>query len=205
MKDIELHATVKNAYYGAGLTYVGDNANVDLSCVNVRRGCIAYGLRNANIRIKMWHDARASASNGFISLACEGENAGNVENVKVDLDVSGTAMHSALVHFYHQKTEARGVMRNISVNVAIKNLQKGRSGNSIFLFDHELPDATIVKTTERSWDQISLSGRITGSFSGRIIHNPSVSTAAGTIYVDPGLVSKTDMSQLAKNFRVKAI
>jgi hypothetical protein len=205
MKDIHLHGTVRNAYYGAGLTYVGDNAKVDFVCENVRRGCIAYGLRNATIRIKMTHEAGMPGSNGFVSLACEGENAGNVENVRIDLDVSGVARHSGLVHFYHQKGEARGWMRNIRANVTINNLKKSRGSTSVFLFDHELPDAEIVKSTARGWDQIFLSGRIVGEFAGRIVYNPSVSTAEGMIYIDPALGAQMDTSRLARNFRVKAI
>lgn len=204
MKDIHLHGTVRNAYYGAGLTYVGDNAKVDFTCENVRRGCIAYGLRNASIKIKMSHAAGVPGSNGFISLACEGENAGNVENVRIELEVNGVAKHSGLVHFYHQKTEVRGWMRNIAANVTVNQLKMSRTTPSVFLFDHELPDTEILKSTTRGWDQIFLSGRINSSFTGRIIHNPSVSTAAGTIYVEPGLVAQMDMSRLARYFRVKS-
>lgn len=204
MKDIHLHGTIRNAYYGAGLTYVGDNAKVDFVCENVRRGCIAYGLRNASIRIRMSHGADAPGSNGFISLACEGENAGNVENVRIELEASGVARHSGLVHFYHQKSESRGWMRNITANVTVNNLKKSRPNSSIFLFDHELPSSEILKSTARGWDQIFLSGRINGSYAGRIIHNPSVSTSAGTIYIDSTLGAQMDMSQLARYFRVKA-
>lgn len=204
MEDIYLHGNVKNTYYGAGLTYVGENASVNLLCENVRRGCISYGLRNASIIIKMKHDADAPGSNGFISLICEGEARGNVEDVRINLEASGIARHSALVHFYHQSTESYGKMQNIAANVVLNDLRMSTSATSIFLFDHELPDTFIRKSTARGWDQITLSGRINGAFFGRVIHNPSVSTTAGTIYVDPVLVTRRDISRLARYFRIKS-
>lgn len=204
MKDIHLQGTIKNAYYGAGLTYVGDNAKVDFICENVRRGCIAFGLRNASIRIKMSHDADSPASNGFISLACEGESAGNVENVRIALEVSGVARHRGFIHFYHVQEEARGYMRNITADITIKDLKKGWATPSAFLFDHELPSTEILKSTARSWDQVFLSGRIASSFSGRIIHNPSVSTSPGAIYIDRDLAGQIDMTRLARYFHLKS-
>jgi hypothetical protein len=204
MNNISLHGVVKNAYYGTGLTYVGNNAKVDLICENVRRGCIAYGIRNADIRIKMRHAAGAPGSNGFISLISEGESAGNVENVRIRLDASGAAGHGALVHFYHQQPEARGIMRDVDVTVTVNNLRRGRGATHVFVFDHELPNAVIATSTSRGWDRIFLHGRVTGSISGRVIHNPSVSTAPGAIYVDDSLAALIRQHQLPGYFRIRS-
>ena len=76
-RGIRLQGTVRNAYYGASLTYAGDGADLDLACENVRRGCMSYGLRNATVRMRMKHARGQPASNGFICLACEGASAGN--------------------------------------------------------------------------------------------------------------------------------
>lgn len=202
MKDISLHGTVRNAYYGAGLTYVGDNAQVDLVCENVRRGCIAYGIRNAAINIKMSHAAGALGSNGFISLACEGDNEGNVDNVRINLEVSGAANHTGLVHFYHQQSEALGCIRNIDAVVTIRNLNPGSQTTNMFVFDHELPDMTVAPSTVRSWDQISLHGSVAGNFPGRVIHNPSISRSRGAVYVDTSLAELTSMAELPDYFYV---
>lgn len=203
MRDISLHGRVRNAYYGAGLTYVGENARVDLVCEDVRRGCIAYGLKNAGIRIRMNHGATALGSNGFISLACEGESAGNVENVRVDLRVSGVGNHSGLVHFYHQQTEAPGLMRNIDATVTLDNFKPGSETTSLFVFDHEVPGMKVLPATTRGWDQIALHGNVAKGFSGRIVHNPSVSRYPGRIYVDANLAGAAGMSRLPRYFRVR--
>lgn len=203
MRDISLHGRVRNAYYGAGLTYVGDNARLDLVCENVRRGCIAYGLKNAGIMIRMNHDATALGSNGFISLTCEGESAGNVENVRVDLRASGVGNHSGLVHFYHQQTEALGLMRNIDATVTLDNYRPGSETTSLFVFDHEVPGMKVLSATKRGWDQISLHGSVAKGFSGRIVHNPSVSRYPGRIYVDGNLAGAARMSRLPRYFHVR--
>jgi hypothetical protein len=201
MKNISLHGVVKNAYYGAGLTYVGDNANVDLVCRNVRRGCISFGLKNANLKLRMYHTADALGSNGFIALACEGESQGNVENVRIELDASGVASHASLVHFYHKQTEQRGYMRRIDAAVTLNDMKEGRVSTSMFAFDHELPDRTILQSTDRGWDEISLRGSVKGRLPGRVIHNPSKSTVAGEIYIDPELSSRMNLSELPSYFR----
>ena len=200
MKDIHLQGTVRNAYYGAGLTYVGDNAQVDLRCENVRRGCISFGLRNAEIRIRMHHAADAAASNGFISLACEGEDQGNVENVRIDLQASGTARHGGLVHFYHVKSEAHGTMRNVDVHVAVDQKKGDGAPTSVFVFDHELAGGLIAKVTARGWDGITLRGSVRGDVPGRLIHNPSLSIAPCAIYVERALLAKAGMPKLPSYF-----
>jgi len=204
MKDISLHGTVENAYYGAGLTYVGDNARVDLICRNVRRGCISFGLKNAHIKIRMSHTADAPGSNGFIALACEGESEGNVENVHIDLDVSGVGNHSALVHFYHVKSERLGYIRKVNAAVTVNNLKRGHTPTNVFVFDHELPSTAILPSTARGWDQIVLRGSVRGRLPGRLIHSPSRSTSSGTIYIASELATRElNMSELPAYFRSK--
>jgi hypothetical protein len=201
MKNISLKATVKNAYYGAALAYAGDNAALDLICENVRRGCIAYALRNASIRIKMTHKAGAAGSNGFISLVCEGATRGDVENVRINLEASGVQAHNALVHFYHEENQAQGYMRNIDASVILNNLQPGSVTTSMFLFDHELHSTAIAPTTQRGWDQIFLHGSIIGPFSGRVVSNPSISTSPCEIFIDADLAALIDLAQLPDYFQ----
>lgn len=203
MRDIGVQGTVTNAYYGANLTYAGDNANVDLVCQDVRRGCIAYGLRNAAIRIKMTQSAAAPGSNGFISLACEGASAGNVENVSIQLDASGNVRHRALVHFYHEQSEATGTMRNLDATVTVNSTKLDGMPADVFTFDHELPGATIAGSTARTWEDITLEGSVTGGLAGRIVDNPSVSTGPSAIYIDRSLAEQTDLSTLPGYFRIK--
>jgi hypothetical protein len=142
-------------------------------------------------------------SNGFVSLICSGESRGNVENVRLNLEATGVGSHAALVHFYNQEDEAAGYMRNIDATVSVNNLARGSATPNVFLFDHQLPDGSILASTARGWDQIFLHGSVTNSTIDRIISNPSVSTVPGTIYVDANLAAEIDMSELAEGFRIR--
>ena len=202
---------VTNAYYGVDALYHGDNLFVRyLVCQDVRRGFISYGSKNVDVEIKLICSANFLGSNGFISLACEGESKGNVENVRIQLDVSGVESHTALVHFYHQQKDSAGSIKNVSATVNVNQMTtKGKSPKlgklNMFVFDHELPSTTILKNTSRIWDQITLSGKVTGSISGEIISAPSKSKTFGTLTIDGNLYTRTEVPALATIFKVKRL
>lgn len=204
VRGIRLQGTVRNAYYGASLTYAGDDADLDLACENVRRGCMSYGLRNATIRMRMKHARGQPASNGFISLACEGAGAGNVENVQVMLESSGAACHGSLVHFYHQQQERAGAMANIRAHVKLSGMQEGDAALRVFLFDHEVAGGAILRRTARTWSGISLSGEISGKLHGRLVDNPSESTSPCSIRLDQALSAHAELSRLPAYFHEAA-
>lgn len=199
-RGIRLQGTVRNAYYGASLTYAGDGADLDLACENVRRGCMSYGLRNATVRMRMKHARGQPASNGFICLACEGASAGNVENVRLLLEFSGPACHGSLVHFYHQRQERAGAMANIRAHVKLSGMQEGDGALRVFLFDHEVAGGVILRRTARAWSGISLSGEISGRLHGRLVDNPSESTSPGSIRLDQALSAHAELSRLPAYF-----
>lgn len=199
-RGIRVQGTVRNAYYGVSLTYAGDGADLDLACENVRRGCMSYGLRNATIRMRVKHARGQPASNGFISLACEGASAGNVENVQVMLEFTGPACHGSLVHFYHQQQERPGAIANVRAHVKLSGMQEGDGALRVFLFDHELPGGAVLRRTARAWSGISLSGEISGRLHGRLLDNPSESTSPGSIRLDQVLSAHADLARLPAYF-----
>lgn len=202
---------VTNAYYGVAVLYPGDNLSVrNLICQDVRRGFISYGLKNADIDIKLHCSANFAGSNGFIVLACEGSDEGDVENVRIKLDVSGVESHLALVHFYQQQKDSPGAIKNVNATVNVNQLTtEGKNAKlgklNVFVFDHELPNTTILKSTTRIWDQITLSGKIVGSISGDIISAPSVSKTPGVLIIDDNLYARVNLSDLAAKFKIKRL
>lgn len=198
MSDITVHGEVRHAYYGVGASYIRENVSVELTCFNVRRAFIAYALKNATIMITADNSSDWPGSNGFVALVSNGASAGNVENVRVRVDVSGECIHGSYVHFYHQGSEKEGYMRDIDATV---NVFKADSTRNLFVFDH---DAGGVQTqTARVWDRIALHGAISGRFSGQVVSNPSKSTAPGRVLIDRNLAKLGATSVLAAGFRVQ--
>lgn len=73
-------------------------------------------------------------------------------------------------------------MRNIDATVNVVGM---RSIACMFLFDHETHG--VQPTTTRQWDRIGLHGSLAAGCAGKVILNPSVSTAPGTVSVDRSL------------------
>jgi len=185
LSNIRVHGEVRQAYYGVGASFIRENVDVDLVCHNVRRGIIASALRNADIRMTVSSTAHWPGSNGLIALICGGASVGNVKNVRVTLAASGQGIYDSYVHFYHQGDEPGGAMHNIDATVHLDN---PGTTTILFLFDHE---ARFVKArTTRIWDAIALHGTISGDFDGRVVANPSASTAPGTVCLDRHLAQQ---------------
>lgn len=198
LSDISVHGEVRYSYYGVGASFIRDQVKVELVCHNVRRAFIAYSLKDAAIRIAASSTSDWPGSNGLVALVSGGASAGNVENVRVMVDVSGDCIHSSYVHFYHQGPEKEGCMRDIDATV---NVIDATSTRDLFVFDHET-DGVQAKTA-RIWDRIWLHGTVTGRFTGRVISNTSVSTSPGTVYLDRNLAQMGKMDVLGAGFRVR--
>jgi hypothetical protein len=198
ISDVIVHGEVQNSYYGVGGSFIHKNVKVKLDCHNVRRAFIASSLNGAEIDITTSNSAYWPGSNGLVSLATSGASTGNVENVRVKVDVSGECIHSAYVHFYHQGPEVDGYMRDIDATVNIKNPD---SEGNLFLFDHEIHG--VQSKTARTWDRISLHGTIAENFKGKIVLNPSVTTSPGTVYIDRNLAKAARGEAIASGFRIR--
>ncbi|MFC5458352.1 hypothetical protein [Massilia niabensis] len=199
LSDISVHGEVRHAYYGVGANFIREQVHVELVCHNVRRAFIAYSLKNAAIRVVASSTSDWPGSNGLVALVSGGASTGNVENVRVRVEVSGECIHSSYVHFYHQGSEREGHMRDIDATVNVINAS---SVQDLFVFDHET-DGVQAKTA-RIWDRISLHGSVTGRFTGRVISNRSVSTSPGTVYLDRNLTEMGKMDVLGAGFRVRS-
>lgn len=197
MSNICVQAAVHDAYYGVGASFIRENIRVELDCHNVRRAFIAAALKNAEIVIRADSTSQWPGSNGLVALIAPGSSMGDVENVRVRVDVSGACRYAGVVHFYHQGPEKQGRMRHIDATVNLFNIE---SGASLFVFDHEVD--RVNPTTPRIWDQIALHGAIVGRFPGRVVANPSRSSAPGTIYLDPALARRQDPAHLGAGFRI---
>jgi hypothetical protein len=198
LSNLSVEGEVRDAYYGVGANFVRDNVKVELVCHNVRRAFIAYSLKDAEIRVKARSTSNWPGSNGLVALVSGGASTGNVERVRVEVDVSGDAIHGSYVHFYHQGPEAAGVMRDIDATV---NLVDVSSAQNMFVFDHETEG--VQAKTSRVWDRISLHGTVTGKFEGKVVSNASVTTSPGTVYLDANLARLGQREVLASVFRVR--
>ena len=198
LSDISVQGEVRYAYYGVGASFIREQVKVDLVCHNVRRAFIAYSLKNAVIRIRASNTSNWPGSNGLVALVSGGASTGNVENVRVRVDVSGESIHSSYVHFYHQGLEKEGRMRDIDATVNVIN---GSATRDLFVFDHET-DAVQAKTA-RIWDRIWLHGSVSGRFTGKVVSNRSVSTSPGTVYLDRNLAELGKRDVLGAGFRVR--
>lgn len=195
---------LKMAYYGVDMVYAAQNVDIrGFECEDVRRGFISYGQKNATVDIKLKTNSGFLGSNAFVLLACEGEVIGslgadaNVENIRVDLTVSGFEAHTAYVHFYHQQNDSTGSIKNVRANVLVNNLSSSGKNplvgaTNIFLFDHELPSTAILGSTTREFKNIDLSGGIIGTITGVPVKVDSVNSASPhTIALSEGLTAVT--------------
>lgn len=198
LSNVSVEGTVRHSYYGVGASFVREKVRIKLDCLNVRRAFIAYSLKDADILVKAHSTSNWPGSNGLIALVSGGASTGNVEQVRVRVDVSGEGIHSSYVHFYHQGPEAAGYMRDIDATVNVMNVA---SAKNLFVFDHETDQ--VESKTSRTWDRIFLHGTVTGPFGGRVVSNASVTTAPGTVYLDPGLARLGQRAALAPGFRVR--
>jgi hypothetical protein len=206
LKNITVdNCTCDTTYYGVNVLYVGDNLKVDnLRCKDVRRTLIGYGMRNVDADIKLYTSQGFLGSNAAVSIACEGQayndgygvlgGNGDVNNIRVKLNVFGFEAHSAYVHFYNQQADSAGVTSNVSADVKVSVVNVGKNpavGNTdVFLFDHELPNGSITGSTLRTYKQINLHAEINGSVSGVPVNVQSVNTASPmTMSLSPNLTA----------------
>lgn len=197
LSHISVQGEVRYAYYGVGASFIRENVSVELVCHNVRRAFIAYSLKDADIVITAHSTASWPGSNGLVALVSGGASMGNVEDVRVKVEVSGECIHGSYVHFYHQGPEQEGYMRNIDATVNVFNAGATRN---LFVFDHETDG--VQPTTTRVWDRIALHGTVAGKLTGQVVANASVTTAPGAVYLDPNLARLEDMTRLAAGFKV---
>lgn len=187
---------VKNAYYGVDLIYAGGFTSVDLECEDVRRGFVAFGQRDADIRLNLKTTAGFLGSNAFVSLACEGEayddasvggvgvigDNANSRNIRVAVNVSGVEAHESYVHLYQQQLDSIGKIENVDISVMVNNLTSvGKNpalgATNIVTMDHEAPGAVILGSTSRRFADVSVDIRLAGVITGVPVSIPSINNS----------------------------
>jgi len=88
-------------------------------------------------------------------------------------------------------------MRDIDATV---NILSRQSLAAMYLFDHD--DHGVQPRTARQWDRIRLHGAVAAGSSGRMVANPSVSTASGSVYLDRNLAGPA--ATMPAGFRIAA-
>jgi hypothetical protein len=202
MTGFDLSGTVSNSYYGINPNFNGRNSRCDITCNNVRRGFMSYGTQDWNIKMRCNGTAGDLGSNGFIDLSPDDTH--EVRNCVVDLTVTGDcSMWTALIHFYNQSNYGaftRAV--NCKARLTLNNVTAGRCTG--FRFTFEDPNAGFIDTsTITGWEQIELTGSVTGAFAGTLIGNPSISSSpTNSIKVADNLAAMMNMTTLPKYFTV---
>ncbi len=194
---IRVRAQVRDAYYGVGASFIREGVEVVLDCHNVRRAFIAQSLKDADLSVRVSADSVWPGSNGLVALISGGASEGDVENVRVRVEVRGACIHASYVHFYHQGPEPYGAMRDIDATVKLLRVDGARA---LFTFDHETDG--VAATTRRSWDRIALHGEVVGAYDGEVVSNPTRSLARGSVMLDRNLAQLMRGRRLASNFRI---
>ncbi len=201
-EGFDLHATIRNAYYGAGCVFNGANSRVNLTVHNVRRAFIGYGMRNWDLNINASADGMAPGSNALVELAAD--HRGPAESITVKLKASGNMKnYGGLVTFYLQgPPDTPAYIRNVKASVVLDKVSD--PAGAVFLFPYEAPGTgRFADTTRGAWEQIHLSARVRGNYSGTMIKNPSVSSGkSNAIHVDGKLAVLQKMTALPGYFRV---
>ncbi|MDB5243535.1 MAG: hypothetical protein JWP57_4160 [Spirosoma sp.] len=194
----DISGTVKSSYYAVNPNYNGRFSKCNLICDRVRRGFIGYGARDWDITMSCNSASGVLGSNGFIDLVPDPSQPS--ENCTINLTVTGnTSPYGALVHFYHvHDATVAQYLRNVKANVILNN---ATGTATVFLFTHELSTGMLLRTL-RTWEQVTLTGGVIGSYKGDIIRNPSVSIGTtNSILVSTNWSAYQDFGTLPSYFK----
>jgi len=201
-EGFDIHATVRNAYYGVNPNFNGANSRVNLTTHNVRRAFIGYGLRNWDVTVNASADGVALGSNALIELAAD--NRGYVDSVNVNLTVSGNLKkYNGLVTFFHQSApNVAQFIRNVKAQVTLDNVTG--AAEAVFFFPYWDPvKGKLARSTINSWERIQLSAKVIGVYEGPLIVNSARSSAStNAIFIESGLAGNQDMADLPAYFHV---
>jgi len=199
-EGFDLHATIKNSFYGVTQHQSGRFSKCNLNCLNVRRAFISYGARDWDITVTT-HRTGGPGSNAHVALIPV--PSWPVRDCNVTINASGALnAYAALSCLYHQgPVGSYSVASNVKFNITINNATSAATLGFISLI-HE-PAGTILPTTAVAWENIQVRGVVNGPYNGRIIANPSVSSASNnSVYVASKLAALQDMSALPKYFHI---
>lgn len=200
LTNMDIQGTVRDSYYGANINYNGRGSTCRLSCEHVKRGFLGFGAQDWNIEINCI--GGRNGSNGFIALVATPD--APVTDCDIVLTCSGhLSPYSAMVHFDHQgDAEIPQYFRNIGADLTLDNVIV--SPETLFLFDAH-STAGAPPSTVRTWEDIRLSGKIAGNFTGMVLKNPSISNGVtNAINISPALAAFQDLRTLPAYIKIAA-
>lgn len=199
----DIHATIRNSYYGVAVIKNGRYSKCNITCLNVRRAFIGYGARDWDIHVTT-HRTAGIGSNAHVELATLQNTP--VQDCNVTIKASGALDgYKSLGNIYQQAPD--GVFtyaRNVKFNIAISNATSAAtSGFIAFFAEPEGATGGVRATTVSAWENIQVNGTVSGPYNGRIVANPSVSSAStNSIYVASKLAALQDMRGLPNYFHI---
>jgi hypothetical protein len=171
LTGMDINGAVRNAYYALNPNNNGSFSKCNIACDRVRRALVSHGAQNWNFKFTCTNVVGGPGSNGFIDLV---PSSYPVKDCTVDLTMTGdSSPYGSMINFYHQGSESSPqYMRNVKAKVTINNAT-GKA--PIFRFMME-PPTGILTSTSRTWEQMTLTGTVTGPYTGLIILNTTTST-----------------------------
>lgn len=197
--NFDIHGSVTTAYYAVNVNNNGRFSKFNVRCDRVRRALVAWGAQNQTHKYTCNHVAGGLGSNGFVDLVPRGGNP--VSDVTVEVSMTGNSSpYGSIINCYQQAPDNPLYMRNVKAKVIVNNV----AGSApLFEFMHEDPVGTIRSTTPRTWENMELTGSVTGAYAGPIIRNRTTSTGStNLIRVASNLAALQNMSALPSYFKV---
>lgn len=197
--NFDIHGSVTVAYYAVNVNNNGRFSKFNVACDRVRRALVAWGAQNQDHKYTCHHVAGGLGSNGFVDLVPRGGNP--VKDCTVEVSMTGNSSpYGSIINFYQQAPDNPLYMRNVKAKVIVNNV----AGSApLFEFMHEDPVGTIPATTARTWEQMELTGSVTGTYTGPIIRNRTTSTGTtNSVLVASNLAALQNMAALPSYFNV---
>jgi hypothetical protein len=171
LTGMDIHGTVRNSYYALNPNNNGSFSKCNIACDRVRRALVSHGAQNWDFKFTCTNVVGGPGSNGFIDLV---PSSYPVKDCTVDLTMTGdSSPYGSMINFYHQGSEsAPQYMRNVKAKVIVNNAT-GKA--PLFRFMMET-SGTVHASTIRTWEQLTLTGSVTGTYAGPPILNTSTST-----------------------------
>ncbi|WP_420476679.1 hypothetical protein [Noviherbaspirillum sp. ST9] len=204
MSGFDIHATVRNSYYGIQMLRNGRYSRCRLTTLNVRRAFISHATRDWDIGVAA-RRTQGPGSNAHVVLDTFPD--GPVLDCTISVSASGDLDgYDCLGSICHQGPDGSySFARNVRFTIAIENSSSApRSGFIAFTAEPEsgIPPG-IRSTTAGAWENISIKGTVPSSYKGRVVANPSVSSArTNSIYIAANLSRFLDADSLPPYFRV---
>ncbi|WP_420476680.1 hypothetical protein [Noviherbaspirillum sp. ST9] len=198
----DIHGTVRNSYYGVQMLRNGRYSKCTLTALNVRRAFLSQSARDWTVNVTTNRTA-GIGSNAHVVL--DAFPSWPVQDCNITIKASGDLDgYVSLGSICHQGADGTySVAKNVKFNILIENATSAATTGFVSFTAEPEAGGGIRSTTVSAYENIQVSGQVVGTYSGRIVANPSVSSAStNSIYVGSKLAALQNMSALPSYFRV---